>query len=51
MNKKLLPRMIALAVVFLVGVYYIGFDVMQYRITSQPFPVTVLMPSAGGLYS
>ena len=51
MNSNLLPRMIALAVVIVVGVYYIGFDVMQYRITSQPFPVTVLMPSAGGLYS
>ena len=51
MNSKLLPRMIALAVVIVVGVYYIVFDVMQYRFTSQPFPVTVLMPSAGGLYS
>ena len=43
--------MIALAVVIVVGVYYIAFDVMQYHVTSQPFPVTVLMPSAGGLYS
>ncbi len=51
MNSKLLPRMIALAVVVFLGVYYIVFDVMQYRVTSQPFPVTVLMSSAGGLYS
>ena len=51
MNSKLLPRMIALAVVIFLGVYYIVFDVMQYRVTSQPFPVTVLMSSAGGLYS
>ena len=43
--------MIALAVVIVVGVYYIVFDVMQYHVTSQPFAVTVLMPSAGGLYS
>jgi phospholipid/cholesterol/gamma-HCH transport system substrate-binding protein len=32
-------------------VYYIVFDVLQYRVTSQPFAVTVLMPSAGGLYT
>jgi phospholipid/cholesterol/gamma-HCH transport system substrate-binding protein len=51
MNNKVLPRMIALAVVIFLGVYYIVFNVMQYRVTSQPFPVTVLMPSAGGLYS
>src|SRR5580704_6756295 len=51
MKQNLLPRMIALAVVIVVGIYYIAFDVMQYHITSQPFPVTVLMPSAGGLYS
>jgi phospholipid/cholesterol/gamma-HCH transport system substrate-binding protein len=51
MNQNLLPRMIALAVVIVVGVYYIVFDIMQYHVTSQPFPVTVLMPSAGGLYT
>lgn len=51
MNQKLLPRMIALAVVIVIGVYYIVFDIMQYHVTSQPFPVTVLMPSAGGLYT
>ena len=51
MNQNLLPRMIALAVVIIVGVYYIVFDIMQYHVTSQPFPVTVLVPSAGGLYT
>jgi phospholipid/cholesterol/gamma-HCH transport system substrate-binding protein len=51
MNNKLLPRMIALVVVVVVGVYYIVFQVMQYHVVSRPFPVTVLMPSAGGLYS
>jgi phospholipid/cholesterol/gamma-HCH transport system substrate-binding protein len=51
MRRSLVPRMVALAVVIVVGVYYIAFDVMQYRVTSQPFPVTVLMPSAGGLYT
>jgi phospholipid/cholesterol/gamma-HCH transport system substrate-binding protein len=43
--------MIGLVLVIAVGVYYIVFDVLQYRVTSQPFAVTVLMPSAGGLYS
>src|SRR5580700_2286300 len=51
MRRSLVPRMVALAVVIVVGVYYIAFDVMQYRVTSQPFVVTVLMPSAGGLYA
>ena len=51
MSQKLLPRMIALAVVIVVGVYYIVFNIMQYHITSQPFPVTVVMPTAGGLYT
>jgi len=51
MKQNLLPRMIALAIVIVVGIYYIAFDVMQYHITSQPFPVTVLVPSAGGLYT
>ncbi len=51
MNKRLMPRMIALVVVVVVGVYYIAFDIMQYRLFSRPFVVTVLMPSAGGLYT
>jgi phospholipid/cholesterol/gamma-HCH transport system substrate-binding protein len=50
-RRSLLPRMIGLVVVVVVGVYYIVFDVLGYRVTSQPFAVTVLMPSAGGLYS
>jgi phospholipid/cholesterol/gamma-HCH transport system substrate-binding protein len=51
MSRSLMPRMIALAVVIVVGVYYIVFDIMQYRIASPPMAVTVLMPSAGGLYT
>ena len=50
-NKRLAPRLIALAIVVVLGVYYIAIDVMQYRLGSQPFPVTVLMRSAGGLYT
>jgi phospholipid/cholesterol/gamma-HCH transport system substrate-binding protein len=48
---SLVPRMVGLLVVVVVGVWYIFFDVLQYRVISQPFAVTVLMPSAGGLYS
>ena len=38
MKQNLLPRMIALAVVIVVGVYYIVFDIMQYHITSPAVP-------------
>lgn len=51
MSQNLVPRMIALAVVIVLGVTYIAFDVMQYRIGAQPETVTVMMPSAGGLYT
>src|ERR1700722_17285341 len=50
-RQGLIPRMVGLVIVVIVGVYYIVFDVLQYRVVSQPFAVTVLMPSAGGLYS
>ena len=50
-RRSLVPRMIGLVIVIVVGVYYIVFDVLQYRVVSQPFTVTVLMPSAGGLYT
>jgi len=51
MRRSLVPRMIALAVVIVLGVYYVVFDIMQLHVASQPFAVTVMMPSAGGLYS
>ena len=51
MNRRLLPRMIGLLLVIVIGVYYIVFDVLQFRVTSQPFAVTVVMPTAGGLYT
>src|ERR1700726_47117 len=51
MSRRLIPRMIALLIVIVLGVYYIVFDVLQVRVASQPFQVTVLMPIAGGLYT
>ncbi|HXW34912.1 MAG TPA: MlaD family protein [Acidimicrobiales bacterium] len=50
MRRSLVPRMIALAIVIVLGFYYIVFDILQYHVTSQPFPVSVVVPSAGGLY-
>jgi phospholipid/cholesterol/gamma-HCH transport system substrate-binding protein len=50
-NSRLAPRMIALLLVIVLGVWYIVFNVLGYSVTSQPFPVTVMMPSAGGLYA
>jgi phospholipid/cholesterol/gamma-HCH transport system substrate-binding protein len=43
--------MIALLLVIVLGVWYIVFNVLGYSVTSEPFPVTVMMPSAGGLYA
>jgi len=43
--------MIALVLVIVLGVYYIAFDVLRFDFTSQPLAVTVLMPTAGGLYT
>jgi phospholipid/cholesterol/gamma-HCH transport system substrate-binding protein len=51
MSRSLVPRMIALIAVIVVGVYYIAFDVLKFGIASQPLAVTVVMPSAGGLYA
>lgn len=50
MNRQLLPRMLALVVVTILGVYFIAIDVMQYRIGTPRFTVTAYMPNAGGLY-
>ena len=50
-RNSLVPRMIGLLLVVVVGVYYIVFDVLHYNVISQPFTVTVVVPSAGGLYS
>ncbi len=44
-------RVTALVVVALVGVYYITFDVIGWRIGAQSYQVTVDLPRGGGLYS
>jgi phospholipid/cholesterol/gamma-HCH transport system substrate-binding protein len=42
--------MLALVLVVFVGVYYIVVDVMRYRIGSQGYTVSTVLPTAGGLY-
>jgi phospholipid/cholesterol/gamma-HCH transport system substrate-binding protein len=51
MNRSILPRMIALVVVIVVGVWYVSFDVLNVHIDAHTLTVTVEMPSAGGLYA
>jgi phospholipid/cholesterol/gamma-HCH transport system substrate-binding protein len=51
MSRSLVPRMVALALVVVVGVWYIAFDVLHFRIAAHPIGVTVEMPTAGGLYA
>lgn len=51
MSRSLVPRLVALAVVVVVGVWYVAFDVLQLRVDAHPVTLTVDMASAGGLYS
>ncbi len=44
-------RVTALVVAALLGVSYIAFDVIGWRIGAQPYQVTVDLPRGGGLYS
>jgi phospholipid/cholesterol/gamma-HCH transport system substrate-binding protein len=44
-------RLLLLVVIVAVGFFYIAFDVLQYRIGAQPFPVEVRLPRAGGLFA
>jgi phospholipid/cholesterol/gamma-HCH transport system substrate-binding protein len=44
-------RVGALVVAARLGVYFIAFDVLGWRLGAQPFTVTVDLPRGGGLYS
>jgi phospholipid/cholesterol/gamma-HCH transport system substrate-binding protein len=50
-RRQVGARLAALAVVALVGVTYITFDVLGFRLDTQPFKVTVELPRGGGLYA
>ncbi len=49
--KRPVARLIAFLGVFILGLYFIGVDVLDYRLGAQPFTVTVQAPAASGLYS
>ncbi|MFZ0667761.1 MAG: MCE family protein, partial [Acidimicrobiales bacterium] len=49
--RRLMVRLIAFLLIFIVGLYYIGVDVLDFHLGAQPFTVTALAPAAGGLYS
>ena len=44
-------RLMALVVVAVAAFAYIAFDVVRWRLGAQDFPVTVVLPRAGGIYS
>jgi phospholipid/cholesterol/gamma-HCH transport system substrate-binding protein len=50
MSVRLLPRLIAFLGIAIGGIYFIGIDILNYRIGAQRFTVTALMPTASGLY-
>ncbi|MGQ0847316.1 MAG: MCE family protein [Sporichthyaceae bacterium] len=41
---------VSVLLVLLVGVYHVGFNIMRLQIGRDPFPVTLQMPTSGGLY-
>jgi phospholipid/cholesterol/gamma-HCH transport system substrate-binding protein len=45
-----MARLIAFLGVFILGLYFIGVDILNYHLGAQPFPVSVLVPAASGLY-
>ena len=51
MKRALLPRLLALAVVILLGGYYIVVNVLHVSIGNAPFDVTLQLPRAGGIYT
>jgi phospholipid/cholesterol/gamma-HCH transport system substrate-binding protein len=48
--RRLLVRLIAFLGVFVLGLYFIGVDILNYHLGAQPFTVTALVPAASGLY-
>jgi phospholipid/cholesterol/gamma-HCH transport system substrate-binding protein len=50
-TKQVWVRVTALVLAALLGVSYIAFDVLGWRIGAQPFQVKVDLPRGGGLYS
>lgn len=51
MKRALLPRILALLVVSVIGLYYIVFNVLHFTIGNGPFDVTLKLSRAGGIYT
>lgn len=51
MNRSIVYRLVALLVVALLGVYYIMFDALGIHLWNQPYTVSVVLPSGGGIYT
>lgn len=44
-------RLIALAVISVIGVYYIAFDAVGIHLWNKPYTISVMLPAAGGIYT
>ena len=51
MTRSLLIRVLALVAVLLVSFWYIGFEVIGWRIGAQAYRVTIDLPAGGGIYT
>lgn len=51
MTRSILARLVALAIITLAGVYYIAFDAVGIRLWDGPYPLHVVLPTAGGIYT
>ncbi len=50
MSRAVALRIVALVLTVAFGFGYILFDVIGWRVGAQRFPVTVMLPTAGGIY-
>ncbi len=50
MSRSILARLIALLVITVAGGYYIAFDAVGVHVIDQPYHISVVLPSAGGIY-
>jgi phospholipid/cholesterol/gamma-HCH transport system substrate-binding protein len=50
-SRSVVSRLIALLLVAVLGVYYIVFDALGVHLWNRPYTVSVMLPSAGGIYT
>jgi phospholipid/cholesterol/gamma-HCH transport system substrate-binding protein len=51
MSRSLLARLGVFALIGLLGLYYIIFDVIAVRVFNQPYQIKVVLPQGGNIYS